>query len=53
MGAWKGKFGNLEYGVELVGVEGPEGRLLSQEVTSVSHVFHFHQWSHITSWASF
>ena len=27
-GAWKGKFGNLEYGEELVGVEGPEGKLL-------------------------
>ena len=24
----KEKFGNLEYGEELVGVEGPEGRLL-------------------------
>ena len=28
MGAWKGKFGNLEYGEELVGVKDLDGRPL-------------------------
>ena len=46
MAAWKGKFGNLEYREEMLGVEGLEGRLLQQGDFGVTYL-------HITFCASF
>ena len=49
---WEPGKENLEYRREPVGVKDLEGDCYD-EVTLVSHVFTFHQWSHITSCASF